>query len=150
MEPFNNFCTSVTGLINYVDFYLYIYQKKQQRQTSIFIRLWELFLNCLYVYPSDSAKRLLFDVKRSVEIGAAVLHNVGANIQAKQMSHFPAAPSPQRSVACMCGTNAVHSAPLHTDDFTRLLVCVCLRSHFPACVSFPRASQCFPALGPCL
>lgn len=87
--------------------------------------------------------------KRSVEISAAVLHNVGANIQAKQMSHFLAAPSLQRSVACMCGTNVVHSAPLHTDVFTRLLVCV-FKVSFSVCVSFPCESQCVSVLGPCL
>lgn len=87
--------------------------------------------------------------KRSVQIGAAVLHNVGANIQAKQMSHFPAAPPLQRSVACMCGTDAAAGAPLHTDVFTRPLVCV-FKVSFSVCVSFPRASQCVSALGPCL
>lgn len=87
--------------------------------------------------------------KRSVEIGAAALHNVGANIRAKQMSHFLAAPPLRRSVACMCGTDAAHSAPLHTDVFARLLVCV-FKVSFSVCVSFPRASQCVSALGPCL
>lgn len=34
--------------------------------------------------------------KQTVEVGSVMLHNVGANIQAKQMTHFLTAHSLQR------------------------------------------------------
>lgn len=60
--------------------------------------------------------------KRTVEVGAAALHNVGANIQAKQMTHFLAAHSLQRktgspSVVCVCATNVLLGVPLYAVVF---------------------------------
>lgn len=50
--------------------------------------------------------------KWTVAVGTVMLHNIGANIQAKQMSHFLTALPLQRwrgspSVVCMCASNVL-------------------------------------------
>lgn len=49
-------------------------------------------------------------IKRTVEVGTVVLHNVGANIQAKQMSHFLA----EHSLWRKTGTSDLLGVPLYT------------------------------------